>query len=41
MAETPEAPTTIEFDDKGKVTKLVYETCTYTLNGDKGEYVPQ
>ena len=41
LAETPEAPTTIEFDDKGKVTKLVYETCTYTLNGDKGEYVPQ
>lgn len=41
LAETPKAPTTIKFDDKGKVTELEYEnelTCTYTYENNKGTY---
>ena len=44
LAETPKAPTTIKFGDKGKVTELVYEnelTCKYTYENNKGTYAPQ
>ena len=41
LAETPEGPKDITFDNSGKVTMLKYEnglTCTYTYADNKGTY---